>query len=239
MDRMTPETRYRSKRLPPGGSVGSANAVARRRRSDGEATYRRVLDSAVGSILEKGYYQASSNEIARRAGVTWGVIQHQFGSREALMLEVLNDRWHRLQELVATAQISGDTLEDRLAEVLDVLAEHYGKPAHLAQVQILLDLNSNPSTSASTREAVAEHGRQLSRAWRPLFRRALGEAASQDDLVRFAFNTLRGYLTGNLIARSISTSRNDRVERALLVQGVAAAIRTESASRGIDLDESR
>jgi AcrR family transcriptional regulator len=239
MDRMTPRTRHPSKRLPPEGSVGSANALARRRRSDGEATYRRVLDSAVGSILEKGYYQASSNEIARRAGVTWGVIQHQFGSREALMLEVLNDRWHRLQELVATAQISGNTLEDRLAEVLDVLAEHYGKPAHLAQVQILLDLNSNPSTSASTREAVAEHGRQLSRAWRPLFRRALGEAASQDDLVRYAFNTLRGYLTGNLIARSISTSRNDRVERALLVQGVAAAIRTESASRGIDLDQSR
>jgi AcrR family transcriptional regulator len=239
MHRMTSQTGHRSKRLPPGGSVGSANALARRRRSDGAATYRRVLDSAVGSILEKGYYQASSNEIARRAGVTWGVIQHQFGSREALMLEVLNDRWHRLQELVATAQISGNTLEDRLAEVLDVLAEHYGKPAHLAQVQILLDLNSNPSTSASTREAVAEHGRQLSRAWRPLFRRALGEAASQDDLVRFAFNTLRGYLTGNLIARSISTSRDDRVERALLVQGVAAAIRTEAASRGIDLDQSR
>jgi AcrR family transcriptional regulator len=239
MDRMTPQTRHPSKRLPPGGSVGTANALARRRRSDGEATYRRVLDSAVGTILEKGYYQASSNEIARRADVTWGVIQHQFGSREALMLEVLNDRWHRLQELVATAQISGDTLEDRLAEVLDVLAEHYGKPAHLAQVQILLDLNSNPSTSAATREAVAEHGRQLSRAWRPLFRRALGEAAGQEDLVRYAFNTLRGYLTGNLIARSISTSRNDRVERSLLVQGVAAAIRTESASRGIDLDQSR
>jgi AcrR family transcriptional regulator len=236
---MTPQTRDPSNRLGTGGSVGSRDALARRRRSDGEATYRRVLDSAVETILEKGYYQASSNEIARRAGVTWGVIQHRFGSREALMLEVINDRWRHLQELVATAQISGDTLEGRLAEVLDVLAEHYGKPAHLAQVQILLDLNSNPSTSASTREAVAEHGGQLSRAWRPLFRRALGEAASQDDLVRYAFNTLRGYLTGNLIARSISSSRNDRVERALLVQGVAAAIRTESASRGIDLDQSR
>ena len=80
---------------------------------------RRVLQAAIDSILEKGYYQTSSNEIARRAGVTWGAIQHQFGTREQLLLEVMNDRWHMLQEQVATARIDGETLEDRLAEVVE------------------------------------------------------------------------------------------------------------------------
>ena len=56
------------------------------------ATRERVIAAAVDSILERGFYRASSNEIARRAGVTWGVIQHHFGTREALMLAVLRPR---------------------------------------------------------------------------------------------------------------------------------------------------
>jgi AcrR family transcriptional regulator len=213
-----------------------AGTAARRRRSDGEVTRRRVLDAAIESILDNGYYQTSSNEIARRAGVTWGALQHQFGTREALLLEVVNERWRRLQEGVADAEIGGDTLEERLHAVVKVLSDHYGSPAHLAHIQILLDLTHNPNTSAETRRAVAEHGRQLSRAWQPLFSRALGEAADEEDLVRYAFVTLRGYLLGSLIARSIAETRSDHLPRELLVRGVAAAVRAEAAARGIFLD---
>jgi len=205
----------------------------RRRRTDGEQTWRRMLDAAVETILEKGYYQASSNEIARRAGVTWGTIQHQFGTREALLLAVLNDRWAVFDARMATAEIKGDTLEDRLTAVLDVLASHYEQPAQLAQLQILLDLSRNPNTSAETRRAIAEHGAELTRAWRPLFDRALGEVAREDDLLRYAFLTLRGYLSGSLIASSIAEVGDDTVPRALLVEGVAAAIRAEAGRRGI------
>ncbi len=213
-----------------------ARGAGRRRRSDGQITRRRVLDAAIDSILELGYYQASSNEIARRAGVTWGALQHLFGTREALLLEVVHDRWLRLQEVVASTEITGDSLEERLHAVLAVLSEHYGRPEQLAHIQILLDLTHNPHTSLETREAVAEHGRQLTRAWRPLFSRALGDAAGEEDLVRYAFTTLRGYLVGGLIARSIAETRSDSVPRDLLVRGVAAAVRSEAAARGIALD---
>jgi AcrR family transcriptional regulator len=210
-------------------------AGQRRRRSDGELTRRRVLDAAISSILEKGYYETSSNEIARRAGVTWGTIQHQFGTREALLLEVLNDRWATLQDRMATAEIRGNTLEERLHSVLDVLALHYGQPEHLVQLQILLDLSHNPNTSAETRHAIALHGAALTRAWQPLFERALGKAGNDSDLVRYAFLTLRGYLTGNLIASSIADTKDDRVQRKLLVRGVATAITSEAKRRGVPL----
>jgi AcrR family transcriptional regulator len=209
---------------------------SRRRRSDGELTRRRVLDAAVECILEVGYYETSTNEIARRAGVTWGTLQYQFGTREALLIAVLNDRWEHLQEAVASARIAGATLEDRLHAVLGVLAGYYGQPEHLAHVQILLDLTRNPRTSASTRRAVAAHGRQLTQAWRPLFAQALGPAADHEDLVRYAFTTLRGYLVGHVIASGIAEVRSDRAQRDLLVRGVAAAVRSEAAARGLDLE---
>jgi AcrR family transcriptional regulator len=196
-----------------------------------------VLQAAIDSILEKGYYQTSSNEIARRAGVTWGAIQHQFGTREQLLLEVMNDRWHDLQEQVATARIQGATLEDRLAAVLEVLSTHYGEPASLAHTQIMLDLSHDPNTSKETREAVAIHGTRLVEAWEPLFAQALGAAANDFELVAFAFATLRGFLMGNLIATTIGAQASSRTQRRLLVSGVASALRLRAAEKGLELDD--
>ena len=209
--------------------------AARRRRADSEASRRRVLDATVETIVELGYYKASTNEIARRAGVTWGTLQYQFGTRDALLIEVLNDRFRELEAAVAQAMLTGVTLEDRLTEVLDVLAGYYGVPEHLAQLQIILDLMHSPDTSAELRAGVAAHGRELVRAWRPLFVAALGDAADEPDLVRYAFVTLRAYLTSRAISSAIADLRDDRTTRRLLVGGVAAAVRAEAAARGREL----
>jgi len=83
---------------------------------------------------------------------------------------------------------------------------------------------------------VAAHGQKLIQAWQPLFAHALGDAAGEEDLVRYAFSALRGYLVGHLIASSIAETRDDRRQRDLLVRGVAAAVRAEAADRGIAVD---
>jgi hypothetical protein len=53
--------------------------------------------------------------------------------------------------------------------------------------------------------------------------------------VRYAFVTLRGYLTGDLIASNITDTRDDQDVRELLVQGVASSIRQRAADRGLRL----
>jgi AcrR family transcriptional regulator len=215
-----------------GENAQATSARPRRRRSDGEQTVRRLLDAAVACIREVGYYRASSNVIARHAGVTWGAIQHQFGTREGLLLAILEDRWAALNQRLASAEIVGETLEERLRCVVDVLASHYEQPDHLVQLLILLDLTRDPSTSAEAREAVTAHAAAMTQVWRPLFEAAIGEAAHDPDLVGYVFTTLRGYLTGNLFANTVATPRDDTVPRDLLVKGVAAALRAEAAQRG-------
>jgi AcrR family transcriptional regulator len=96
----------------------SSRRSGRRPRADGENTRARVIQAAAECIMEKGYYQTSSNDIARRAGVTWGTIQYQFESREGLLLEVLNTAWNELREQIRSAQIDGDTIEERLESLL-------------------------------------------------------------------------------------------------------------------------
>ena len=94
-----------------------------RRRGDAEETRRRVLDAVVATVVDVGYYKASSNEIARHAGVTWGTIQHLFGSREQLMLDVVNDFGGQMALGFANTPVEGGTLEERIDAVFDVLRD--------------------------------------------------------------------------------------------------------------------
>ena len=216
-------------------SERAAGASKARTRRDPEATRRKVIDAAVESILDVGYYESSSNEIARRAGVTWGVIQHQFGTREALLLDVLDDMWARLQASVATADVGTGTLEERLHALLDVLALHYGNPEHLVAIQIGLDLANNPKTSAETRRAVIRHAHRLARAWQPLSVDTLGPLAADPELVGYTFATLRGYLIGATTAREFGPDKHDDIERRLLVEGIAASLLAEARRRNLPL----
>ncbi|OHV42663.1 hypothetical protein BCD48_30520 [Pseudofrankia sp. BMG5.36] len=206
--------------------------ASRRPRPDGAATRARVLDAVVECILKNGYYQASSNAIARHAGVTWGTIQHQFGTREALLLAVVQDRWQRLTRHLGTAAVSGETLEERLAGVMGALETHYGSPEHLAIMQIMLDLAQSPATAESTKRAVETHAAELSQVWHPLLAKALGDAASDEDLVRYAFLTIRGYLSANAMAARLGPQPPDGAVRALLLQGIARAIREHATRTG-------
>jgi AcrR family transcriptional regulator len=194
-----------------------------------------MLDAVVECILENGYYEASSNAIARQAGVTWGAIQHQFGTRQALLLAVLEDRWHRLTDRIEATEVSGETLEERLAWVMGALEEHYGTPEYLVFTQIMLDLIQSPASSEATKQAVAAHGRNLTRVWRPLFAEALGEASRDDELVRYAFLAIRGYLSANTMASRLVAQRRDGPIRELLLRGVACAIRERAAEDGLEI----
>ncbi|HEX4244438.1 MAG TPA: TetR/AcrR family transcriptional regulator [Acidimicrobiales bacterium] len=199
----------------PRGSVGKPEDGPV---GDGEtATQRRVIDAAVACILECGFYRASTNEIARRAGVTWGVIQHYFGTREALMLAVLQDGARQFAELMEDAHIEGDTTEDRVEQLMDVLTSHYGQPEFLAYLQVLLNMDHDPRTSVEVRKTMREVAARSQDHVRRLLREALGPANSTPDLAITVFLVLRGFaisqqLQGTM-AYDVSAPKADRATR--------------------------
>ena len=112
---------------------GRVRRRRRRHRRPGEAvsddsTRARVIDAAVASILDEGFYRASSNMIARRAGVTWGVIQYHFGTCEALLIAVHERGLDELDRCLADAVITGDSVEARLESFVAALWATTGAP---------------------------------------------------------------------------------------------------------------
>jgi AcrR family transcriptional regulator len=68
-----------------------------------------LLDVALEVFADRGYHQASMNEIAEAAGVTKPVLYQHFESKEQLYLELLRDVSSQLadQVLTATSEAAG------------------------------------------------------------------------------------------------------------------------------------
>jgi AcrR family transcriptional regulator len=134
--------------------------------------------------------------------VTWGVIAHHFGSREALMLAALERASERLHEVVAEADVSGATLEERLRKYLAVLTQHYGQPTYLAYLQILTNVSRDPQTSERTADIVRRSNEMLQAEVIGLQSAVLGPSVSQGDLSGFLFHSCRGLALSHLMLHS-------------------------------------
>jgi AcrR family transcriptional regulator len=192
----------------------------REKSSDGgqAATYQRVVHAAVESIVDLGFFRGSNtNEIARRAGVTWGVIQYHFGTREGLMLAVLEDGAQHMFETVAQAHIDAPTVEKRMAQLIDIFADQYASAEYLASLQVLLNMDRDPRTSTEIRETMVQAAERSHSHFQRLLREALGPATSKPDLVTTIFLTLRGFGLSQQLLDSMAYDhvqpKNERVAR--------------------------
>ena len=163
-------------------------------------TRQRVIEAAIDCILENGFYRASSNAIAERAGVSWGVIQYWFGNRESLMLAVLEEGTERLRRLLEERHVTGDTMAARVECYFDILADYYAQPAWLAFMQVLLNLSHDPATSQRSVEMMGE----MNTSGRPLFARLAeelfgGRGDVDPHLAEFAFHAVRGLAMSQLV----------------------------------------
>lgn len=159
-----------------------------------------VVEAAISCILELGIYRASSNAIAERAGVTWGTIQHHFGTREGLMLAVLEEGNERLSGLLHAAEIRGDTVEERVREYLAVLDAYYGSREYLAFMQVLLTLAHDPRTSEQTLATMQRITGAVDADLHRLAAEVLaGTGAAEAELGPVLFHALRGMALSHLM----------------------------------------
>ena len=160
-----------------------------------ESTRARVVDAAIACILDEGFYRASSNKIAKRAGVTWGVIQYHFGTREALLVAVHERGLEELDRCLTDAVIVGGTVEARLDSFVAALWSYYRRPEFLAYMQVVLNLSHDPTTAESTRLALKTSQDRVGARLPALGRGVLGDGPSDAEVeatARFLYNVVRG-----------------------------------------------
>ncbi len=110
-----------------------------KRMAQGEKSRRtreRVLDSTVRLIRAEGLSSASPMRITQQTGMSWGAVQHHFGSKEQLLKTIVLLSRDQFNEAVAAQDYSGLDLAGRISLYVDTAWAHYHSDAFLASVEI-------------------------------------------------------------------------------------------------------
>ncbi len=168
----------------------------------GLETRARVLDVALACLAE-GPDAASANLVARRAEVTWGTLQHQFGDVDGLWAAVL-------EHAAPTGPMLGDrsTATDvatRVSEVVDVLWAGLERPWMRAILHLRLALPPDREALETAYPRTAAALREWDERWDAEVRAAF--AAHDVDPVRLrrVRSLLPGAVRGLHLERRLST----------------------------------
>jgi AcrR family transcriptional regulator len=114
------------------------SAPVRRTQAERTAeTRRRILDAVVESIAEVGFQRTTATEIAKRAGVTWGAVQHHFGAKGGILEAVLEDTFERFATRLGDIPIDAP-LSRRVALFVEHAWGHFASPHFRSTFEILL-----------------------------------------------------------------------------------------------------
>ncbi len=155
-----------------------------------------ILEAVSESVVEVGFTRTTAAEIARRAGVTWGAVQHHFGGKDGMLTAVLEDSFNRFVERVESVPREGP-LDKRVSLFVDRAWEHFGSPHYRTTHEILLhfrareDVEEAPAWSAIMAKAWNE-------IWREIFHDAPVSRQRHILIARYTVATLSG-LAGLLV----------------------------------------
>jgi len=197
------------------------------------ATRARLIDATVDCILEEGLYRASSNRIAKRAGVTWGVIQHHFGTREALLLATFQEGMQELIDTLESASITGDTFEPRLESLADAIWSFYRQPRFVAYEQLTLNLLRDPTMDAATvrlvRRQQAKIGELLTDLTTQVADREIADVLPPSALLQILRGLAIGLVLSDAVPRRARRAAPDpaptELERQVLLDALTALVR--------------
>lgn len=136
---------------------------ARARRTHAERTAEtrsKVVGAVIEVIAEKGFQAATAQSVARRAGVTWGAVQYQFGGKDGLLRAVLEETFNRFAERLSDIPREESTLDQRVSLFVDLAWQHFRSRYFRAAFEILLNYLGREDHA----DADAWRG-QMTRAW--------------------------------------------------------------------------
>jgi AcrR family transcriptional regulator len=153
-------------------------------------TRRLVLRAAVDCIAEKGVDGATAAEIARRCGLSWGVIQYHFGDRLGLFLALWESSAESLARAFADLESTHPRLPDRVRALVDGTWTLVTSDSYRVLLEIELQLGREVAHAAQVRR----YARQARSAFLGTWRKALPECppGRVDEAAQLAIAALRG-----------------------------------------------
>jgi AcrR family transcriptional regulator len=138
-----------------------APRIRRSQEQRSEETRTLLLDATINCIIERGYANTTTKEIADRAGVTRGAQLHHFGSKEQLVLAAVERLFELRMRELAEALLNASKPEDENAIALDMTWKIIKSPFFMAYIELLVASRIDETLRRRLQEVGARFDNQL------------------------------------------------------------------------------
>lgn len=129
----------------------SSDSPQRRSHAERTAETRaRIIDAVVDSISDVGFQNTTAAEIVRRAGVTWGAVQHHFGGKDGILKAVLEASFGHFVDHLGDIPAERTPLDKRIDLFIDRAWQHFGSPEYRSTFEILLNWEEQPESRSDS-----------------------------------------------------------------------------------------
>jgi TetR/AcrR family transcriptional regulator, fatty acid metabolism regulator protein len=101
------------------------------------ARRREILRSAIQVFAKKGYYGCRIADVAKQAGVAYGLVYHYFRNKEELLQSVFDESWGRFTQMLQEIGASQQPLTAQVGAIVDVAVAAYRENPDAVRVLIL------------------------------------------------------------------------------------------------------
>jgi AcrR family transcriptional regulator len=155
----------------------TTSAAKSQRQGQADAARAALIDAASTLFAERGYHDSSVAEIGTRAGVSRGLVNHHFGSKDNLLTAVIEAHITEWEYGVVGPAVAG---KRGLAALQAILTAHRElakeRPQHTLLLYRLMTEASDP------RNTLDEQFAALHRRWRELGRRWWDEGIEDGEI---------------------------------------------------------
>ena len=98
---------------------------------------RQILDAAVGVFARQGFHACRVSDIAREAGVAYGLVYHYFDSKDQVLNELFEERWSLLLTAIEEVDARPIPAREKLDAVAGFIIDSYRHDRELMKVIIV------------------------------------------------------------------------------------------------------
>jgi AcrR family transcriptional regulator len=186
---------------------------------------RRILDAAVRVFAAQGYDSSRVGDVAKEAGVAYGLVYHYYESKEAVLEAVFREAWGRLLAAVALAEETGGDAAEQLELVVKIVLRAWRDDPDLVRL-LVREVTRNPHIQDELDEigqAFASLERMVRRGQADgTFRAELDPKLASWMLYGALEEVLTGWVLGRLPDDAAAVGAAEREVTATMVGGLRA-----------------
>lgn len=129
--------------------------ISGRRKRDREASTRALLEAGVAVFSELGYDAATTRDVAKRAGVSEGLIQRYFEGKAGLLIAILQTFAEEEGAMALASLPYKKTLEEEFLGILNFICQNHSKYNAFIKVALSRAI-VDPKVGAQLRTSVHE-----------------------------------------------------------------------------------